>query len=346
MYFTTLPKEKKEDFFNYNYEYDELKKALDRRDRIMAVLGVRRVGKTSLLNIIYNEVSGLKLWIDGRIVSNPKKELFSAIFEVVKSGKSQIFGNIESLNISAFGIGLDIKIASESLIEIEKKIRSGGKICVFIDEAQRMNRGDLADVLSYFYDRFPDVSFIISGSEIGLLENVIGEYDAGHPLYGRYIAKILMNRLDKNQAQDFLTAGFGQLGVVPEKGEFEEVISQLDGLIGWLTLYGYERCVVKSASPLEKTVEVAARIVASELTSFFKTIRNKALYLAILNNSGGITWEELKFKTGKKLNEELNDNSFNSALDRLLAYSFIEKKDAKFYLSDPLIAKATFLINA
>ncbi len=347
MYFILEPKSKKEDFFSYEYEYRELKKALERREKVIAVVGVRRVGKTSLLNIFYNEVRELKLWLDGRIVSNPKKDLFSAIYEVAKSGKSQIFGNIESLNISAFGIGLDIKLASESLIEMEKKIKSAGKMCVFIDEAQRMNRSDLGDVLSYFYDRFPDVSFIISGSEIGLLEDVLGEYDAEHPLYGRHVAKIEMNRFDKSNALEFLRLGFKQLKFDVTEDELSEAIGELDGLVGWLTLYGFERAVAKDKYALKKTIEIASRIVASELTGFFKkATRNKAIYVAILDCAHDLSWGELKFKVERKLDKQLNQNTFNTALSRLVAYSFVEKRNDKYYLSDPLIAKATFLINA
>jgi predicted AAA+ superfamily ATPase len=76
MYFDIEPKSKKEDFFNYEYEYKEVKKALERREKIIAVVGVRRAGKTSLLNLIYNEIESQKLWIDGRIVTKPKKRDF------------------------------------------------------------------------------------------------------------------------------------------------------------------------------------------------------------------------------------------------------------------------------
>ena len=326
MYFTTEPKSNKEDFFNYEYEYNELKKAIARKEKIISVLGVRRVGKTSLLNILYHETKELKVWLDGRILSNPKKEVFSAIYDVVKTGKSKIFGKIESLNISAFGIGLDVKIASESLVEIENKIRKAGAFYVFIDEAQKANVTDLANVLSYFYDRFPNVFFIISGSEIGLIEDVLGENDGEHPLYGRHITKILMNRLDKSRGFEFLNNGFDQLKTKIKKEDIYEAIEKLDGLIGWLTLYGYEKGIIKSEKALEKTVETASRIVASELTNFFKRTKNKGLYLTVLREAKGITWTELKVRTEHELGKQLNPNSFTSALEKLIDYSFLEKR--------------------
>lgn len=344
MYFELEPKSRKEDFFNYGYEYEQVKKALQRHEKIIAVIGVRRVGKTSLLNIVYNETKNLKLWLDGRIVTDPKKELFSAIYETAMAGKPKIFGRIESLNISAFGVGFDIKPVSGTRTEMEKKIRSAGRIHVFMDEAQRMKAKDLADVLSYFYDRFPEVSFIISGSEIGLVEEILGESDAEHPLYGRDVVKIAMERLDKNRSADYLEAGFAQLGVKMGKNEIEGAVTELDGLIGWLTLYGYEKGIKKSRDALSKTTQSAARIAASELVHFFKKVKNRKLYLGILRNADNTGWDELRTRTSKEMGKRLNPNLFNFALGRLIAYSFMGKKDRKYHLSDPLLQKAVFLV--
>lgn len=344
MYFEIEPKSKKVDFFGYDYEYEQVKKALQRKEKITVVVGVRRVGKTSLLNVLYNESKTLKLWLDGRIVTDPKKELFAAIYETVRIGKPKIFGKIESLNISAFGVGFDIKLGNESHVEIEKKIKSAGQVCVFIDEAQRMDIKDLADVLSYFYDRFPQVSFVISGSEIGLVEQIIGQSDAEHPLYGREITKITLARLDRNGSMNYLKTGFEQLGLKIDKVEIEKAVEELDGLIGWLTLYGYERGIKQSKDALKKTSESAARITASELVHFFKNVKNKELYLAILKNATELGWDELRVRAGKEMGVQLNPNLFNFALEKLTIYSFIEKKDEKYQLSDPLLQKAIFLV--
>ncbi len=344
MYFDPEPKSNKKDFFNYGYEYALIKKSLHGKSKIIAVIGVRRVGKTSLLNVVYHETTTLKVWLDGRIVSDPKKEIFSAIYEVARTGKPKIFGKIESLNVSAFGIGVGIKIGPESQVELERKIRDSGQICVFIDEAQRMKGNELADVLSYFYDRFPKVVFIISGSEVGLVGDILGEEDSEHSLYGRNIVKIPMERLDKNEGMEFLSKGFVQTGVVVSSGEIANAIETLDGLIGWLTLYGYERGIMKNANALSKTTETGARIAASELTHFFKKTRGKQLYLGILRNASGIRWSELKVRVEKELGRQLNPNSFTFALAKLMDYSFIEKKNGKYYLSDPLLLKATFIL--
>jgi len=345
MYFDIEPKSKKEDFFNYEQEYKEVKKALERIEKIIAVVGVRRVGKTSLLNLIYNEIKSQKLWLDGRIVTKPKKEIFAAVYETIKSNEPKIFGKIESLNISAFGLGLSIKLGREKESEIEKMIKEADRLCVFIDEAQRMKTKDLADVLSYFYDRHPNVSFILSGSEVGLIEGLLGENNAEHPLYGRAIVKITMNRLDKNKGFEFLKKGFEQLKLEINEEEIEEAVTELDGLIGWLTLYGYERGIKKNKDALNKTIEIASQIAASELVHFLKGVKNRSLYINILRNCNGISWDELRFRASKDIGKQLNPNLFNFALRKLLDYSFVEKRDNKYYLSDPILSKAVFQIR-
>jgi AAA+ ATPase superfamily predicted ATPase len=272
------------------------------------------------------------------------KEIFAAIYETAKTRKPKIFGKIESLNISAFGVGLGVKVGSENQSEIERKIAGAGIICIFIDEAQRMKRKELADVLSYCYDRFPHVSFIISGSEIGLVEDILGEGDSEHALYGRNIVKIDMERLDRSRAIEFLRKGFRQISVKIDEEEIEGAIAELDGLVGWLTLYGYERGIMKNKNALEKTTETAARIAASELIHFLKKAKNRKLYLAVLRNATGVSWSELKNKAERELGAQLNPSLFTLALSKLSAYSFVEKKNGKYYLSDPLLLKATFLI--
>ena len=345
MYFAIEPKSRKEDLFNYEDEYQTVKKALRLNEKIIAVIGVRRVGKTSLMNVIYNEIGGLKLWIDGRIIASPKKEIPSAIYDVAKSGKNKIFGRIESLTFSLMGLGLEIKISDRTFGRVEKVIKNAGRITVFIDEAQRMDVGELADILSYFYDRIPNVRFVISGSEVGVLEKVIGEGDTQHPLFGRHIIKVVLNRLDSSRSREYLRMGFDQLGMRVSEDEVERVINELDGLIGWLTLYGHERCVLKTRNPLNKTKELAVRVVASELDRFLRKVRNRRLYITVIRNANGVTWSELNSYTSKDMRKHVNPNSLNQALKRLLNYSFIVKKAERYYRADPLLLEATFFLT-
>lgn len=345
MYFDIAPKDKRKDFFNYAYEYNELKTSINRKEKIIALIGARRVGKTSMMNVFYHETELPKVWIDGRIIENPKKEIPSIISDIVESGKSKIIGKIEGLSVSAFGFGVGVNvIPKKHLNEIENKIKKFGRLVVFIDEAQRMNHISLADIVSYFYDRFPEITFILSGSEVGLMNDVLGSEKIGHPLHGRDITRININRFDKDRSFEFLKAGFEQAGQEVKQDEIMNVINELDGLVGWLTLYGYKKAIMKNKDPLKVTIEMASQVAASELASFLKNRKGKKLYLYIIRHANGISWTELKSRIEKEWGEVINPNSLTFALDQLLKYSFVEKKEEKYLLSDPLLFKATFLL--
>ncbi len=347
MYFNIEPKSRIKDFFNYRTEYEEIKSALKRGEKIISLIGVRRVGKTSLLNVLYHELSGLKVWIDGRIISDPKKELFSIIYDIAKEKKSKIFGKIESVDLSVGNVGMRIiRKVDESFLKMEEVIRKAGRIHVFIDEAQRIGPLQLADVISYFYDRIPNVSFIISGSEVGVIEDVLGERDAAaHPLFGRHIVKIEMKRLDKERAREYLSMGFRQLKFRISEEEIRHVVEELDGLIGWLTLYGYERAVLKNSNALEKTKKIATKVVASELQSFLQRIRNKKLYITIIRNSNHVTWSQLYYYVSKDMRKKINPNTLTQALERLMKYSFIMRRENLYFRADPFLLDATFYIH-
>ena len=56
MYFNTLPKTEKKDLFGVDYVLKNLIAALtDNSTRLIVIKGLRRVGKTSLLNVALNE---------------------------------------------------------------------------------------------------------------------------------------------------------------------------------------------------------------------------------------------------------------------------------------------------
>ncbi|HDD72674.1 MAG TPA: ATP-binding protein [Candidatus Aenigmarchaeota archaeon] len=346
MYFTIEPKSDIKDFFNYRSEYREIKRSLKRGEKIISLIGVRRVGKTSLLNVLYHELKGLKVWIDGRIISNPKNEIFSMIYDVVREKRSKIFGKIESVNISVGHIGLEVKRFREmNLITMEKTINKSGMIYVFIDEAQRMNSRELANILSYFYDRVPNVSFIISGSEIGLIEDVLGEDKPEHPLFGRHVLKLEMKRLDKEKSMEYLISGFQQVDFRVSEEEIDYVIDELDGLIGWLTLYGYERAVLRNKDALKKTKTLATQIVVTELRNFLRRVKNRKLYITILRNANGVTWSQLHAYVNRDMKKHVNPNTLTRAIESLTRYSFLTKEGNIYLRPDPMILDATFLIS-
>ena len=332
MYFSIGPKENLRDFFNYREEYKDIKEAIKRGERLIAIQGVRRVGKTSLMNILFNELKGINIWADGRIIEK-SKDLLEIISEGIKN-KGGIFGSIKSIGISIAGI----EINAENPFA-EKSIRKAGKINLFIDEAQYANNKEISKALSYLYDRFPNITTIISGSEVRIINEVLAIDDPSHPLFGRKIELIRMKRLTQNKSKEFLIEGFKQLNMKVKEEEIKEAENKLDGLIGWLTIYGYERGIANSRDALEKVEKIAVSLVGEELKNFLKNKKNKFLYIAILKYANKRRWKELLSVVRDELGK-VNSTSFSRAIKELLSYSFLENHNGFYYHADPMIREA------
>ncbi len=125
------------------------------------------------------------------------------------------------------------------------------------------------------------------------MKDVLGLNDPTHPLFGRRIEIVQMPCLEEEKAREFLFKGFQQIGTEISDGEIVGVLGYLDGLIGWLSLYGYERAITQSPDPLNKVMQIAKAIVKAEVRQFLKNKKNHSLYIAILKYAKKRHWKEL-----------------------------------------------------
>jgi len=126
----------------------ELEKELNTR-QIVVLTGMRQVGKTTLLNYLFEQVeSGNKAYFD---LGNP---LHRKIFEEV---------NYDSIwnNLRAFGIS------------------NSSRVYLFLDEVQ--NLPDISRSVKYLYDHW-DVKFFLTGSSSFYLKNLFPESLAGRKM--------------------------------------------------------------------------------------------------------------------------------------------------------------------
>ena len=96
--------------------------------------------------------------------------------------------------------------------------------------------------------------------------------DRGSPLYGRAGLEISLRKFSRTQSLDFLRSGFKEAGLVVDGGELAEAVEKLDGIVGWLTLYGYYRVLYgfSHREALERVESDAAELVAGELEKLVK----------------------------------------------------------------------------
>ncbi len=327
MYFDTAPKMRRIDLFDFDSEYKEITNfLLSEREKCLVVYGLRRTGKTSLIRVATSESKIKHIWLDGRNIDG-KTEFFNQLTEELKSKKLIPIDEIEIKGV---------KLSFEN--SIKKMLKDSKDLVLVIDEAQYLAPFGLDKFFAYLYDNF-NVKLIFSGSEIGVLNKFIGKENADAPLYGRAISEIKTSRLNKNDGMRFLLEGGKRAGIDINEKEAEETIKSLDGIIGWLTLYGWQRKTENHKTALEKAIEVGKAMAEKEFDNFLATRKAKKRYLQIIKilSQRKLSWSEIKALLSKELGYEVSDKQFNLYLKHLEDYCFIEKADEKYHLADPLL---------
>ena len=104
-----------------------------------------------------------------------------------------------------------------------------------------------------------------------------------------------MERFSKKQSIEFLKAGFQELNISINERIIEKAVRKLDGIVGWLALFGY---VVSETRRLEeKTLkrfqDMAIKLVESEIK---KLERRSRRYISILKaiSMGIRNWSKIK----------------------------------------------------
>lgn len=323
MYFDPHVKEKVKEFFNFETLQKELQEALsDRTIPIIAISGLRRTGKTSLIRVVLNSMGKKYIWIDSRNISS-REDFSTKLTEEINK-----LQRIKIEKISLKGVDIKINLSKKGLDYLNKH-----KITLVVDEAQLLKKFHLDNTIAYFYDNFPNIKIVISGSETGMLMSFIGKNNAKAPLYGRAIFELKTRRLNKDEAHLFLSEGSKQSKLNFSSDEIKTTIENLDGIIGWLTKYGWYRSKFTPNEALRKTIEEGKYIVKDEFLRFAAKSeeRYKNIVIAL---KGGATWAELKKQVF------ISDKQLYSMIKRLMASGFVEKSDNIYSISDPLLTAA------
>ncbi len=335
MFFSPQAKETEDDLFNYKVELNKLLDIM-RHGPMGVILGLRRVGKTSLLKVAYNKFKGPKAWLDGLVVRDE-----THMWEVLNLKIKQILLNaslkykfknlIRNIEIEH----VKIKWIDENLEDVIRKEHVKGVL--IIDEIQLLKKYGIDKWLAYIYDHLP-LRVIISGSQIGIVEKMIGETKEGmKPLKGRLIRRIELKPLNFQKAQVFLIQGMEQINKRISEVEIQEVYSALGGFMGWLTYYGYYRQFYDHEYALNMVKKKAADITSDELLNLlYYTDKTYLMVLDAISN-GYKNWKSIKNFLSIQHSLKLSDSSLKRRLDRLIDMSFIIKKHMVYQLSDPLL---------
>ncbi len=359
MYFEIFPKNFKKDLFNSDVNLNNLLNLInDTSVRLIVIKGLRRTGKTSLLNVAIKESDQIHIKIDVRnhpffnyndFLNVFMKLLKNTIFK--KNVFKQLYIKLDSIDLSlSYG---DIKLNSKFNLKNNKEIslfleevnnfleKKKLMLVISIDEVQLLKKIKIDYLFASIYDNYKNIKFILTGSEIGLLDSFLGVNNYDAPLYGRHFEVIEIKKLREQDSFNFLKIGFNQVNKVIDNKEIVFVVERLDGVIGWLTQYGYERIKGKSRDvALNNVISNGVELCRREFNNFLDSRKEKDNYITLMHflNFGLNSWSDMKkefIRKGKKI----SDTQLGLYLNNLKDYGFIAEKNKKYFIPDPLLEK-------
>lgn len=199
-----------------------------------------------------------------------------------------------------------------------------------LDEAQELGRSNVRfdSIIAYVYD-YLNLRIVVSGSNIGLLYRFLKVRDPEAPPFGRPYLGVKLNRLDEAKAREFLVEGFEMEGINVSNDVVEEALRSFDGIIGWLTYFGYS--FTGTREPVNKIAEKVSRLAVSELEHALKLYGiAKPRYeraLRIVASLGRARWREVKRGVEARLGKKVPNNTFYIILKNLIDLGFLEKEE-------------------
>jgi AAA+ ATPase superfamily predicted ATPase len=349
MLFDPEPKKRIEDFYDRESELHQLLKSME-RERLVVIQGIRRLGKSSLLNVALAQSGKPFVKIDLREIyfshgAVSKFHLYRSLSqELSRLSRSQRIASwlkkVQGVKVAGVEIHLDWRDKGASLSDVLTSMdgwasKQRERVIIAFDEAQYLRLAGKVrydGLIAWAVDNLENLVFVLTGSQVGVLQDFLGVEKPTSPLYGRYAKIINLERLSREKAMDFLEKGFKEAGVKPP--DLDEVVDALDGLIGWLTLYGHTY-VSEGRARLEDFLETAARLAAEEAK---KILRWSERYLVVLKAiaSGAFRWSQIYESASMKLGP-ISKSDLTYLLNRLLQYGYLEKKNDEYIIPDPAV---------
>jgi len=360
--FNTRPKERRDDLYDRDKEIEVIKDSISRGEWI-AVLGMRRIGKTSVVNVAVNESGGVKLRIDLFRLYNPAKKQYSKeefLFLLIQSVNDTIknytfLGNVTRAISNILGVDeIEInkvkvklrKIRGQDVIYILSQLNALAKdnkkkLVLVFDEAQELSKISGINFPSLFHDIYDNCTstvLIFTGSMIRLVEKTLKDIEYNEPFFGRYIRKLELTRFTKEQSRDFLLKGFEEEKIKVDESIIEDAFKKFYGIPGWLTLFGSEysfsakhNLKVDIKEIVKKAIEEAKNEVMNFLKYSQSPLRYSAIILAIDRLGGKGKLNEIVKVSSTLLGEEIPRARAYEMLSRLIDLDFLKKDEEGIY---------------
>ncbi|WP_054848782.1 AAA family ATPase [Vulcanisaeta sp. JCM 14467] len=196
MLFSLEPKATRRELYDRDRELNELSGSVDRGDRIVVVYGIRRVGKTSLVRAFLSEARHPYVLVDVRQVYFTEGSVSANVLvRYVLDGFREFMGRRDRLWASLRDVlrgidwvrvspgGVEVRLSRRSRVDLTELFRAIDEWCehnstrfvIVLDEAQYMRFSNIRydGVLAWAYDNLGRVTFIVTGSEVGVLRDFL-----------------------------------------------------------------------------------------------------------------------------------------------------------------------------
>jgi hypothetical protein len=339
MLFDLKPKEEIKDFFNYREELNSFASYLtDKNRRMVVIRGLRRSGKSSLLRVGLRKARVRFVLIDVRELTSLSRRSFeSKLLEELKSTRGLPASLLERIDSVEAGLRISLK-KEESAWKILKKLNP----VIAVDEVQMLKGTGVESFFAALYDN-TNCKIVLTGSEVGVLDAFVGKDNPKAPLFGRVYSEIKMHPLVPEKSEEFLALGFKEAGrSVPEEA-IDNALKELDGIVGWLAMFGNLALSLDSDAALKKSIANGAKLAYSELETFLNMrLAAKKRYLALLRilAEKDMKWGDLKRALQIELKEMVSDPQFSNYLNSLKDYGFILHVNDFYSIPDPLLRRA------
>ncbi len=345
--FDLAPKQSPELLFGREEELDRLVR-LVRQNRWAVVLGPRMVGKTSLVQAAVRTLKRptvyVNLWgtrgIPGLI------EGFVGALNTSPSliGRVRRFARrVQGVSVGPAGITLAPSARRlRTLQDLVTLIgEEAGRSVVVLDEVQELAgiSGQFLRLLANVFNTHPEVAFVFTGSHFGLLRTLLAP-SADSPLYGRPPARLELGPFEPETSVEFLLRGFREYRLAVPRSTLQGAVERsLDGIPGWLTLYGNSVAVQRLSPPDAEraTVREGVKVARSELTHFLASRPVGPYWAALRALVPGASWGEVRDRLNLQRGAPVNDNTVARILRALKDANLAVAVEGRYTLPDPMV---------
>lgn len=343
MLFDPRPKTSREDLFDREDILKELHSSIDQP--MIVLTGIRRVGKTSIINVFLNEIDIPSIIIDLRELRENYgyRDLYSVLSRAFSSKITlfrEMLQRVRGVRIAGFEVEFSWRGRDTvSLFDLFDRLNERRAVIAF-DEAQ-MLRGPrsrlVLNALAHAYDYDRNLTFVLTGSEVGLLSNFLGLDDEDSPLYGRHVKIVEVRRFTREESLEFLRKGFRELGMNVPEDLLERAVEAFDGIPGWLTYFGRTYYESRGKIDLDLIEEKAIKLATSELRKIVRSRGRRYAHVLRAIALGADSWSKVKDYVEGIEGSTVSKSSISNIVKTLEDMSIVKS----FKFLDPVYRKAS-----